>query len=798
MPVASITKKKCYHCGEDCVADNIRLEERIFCCEGCRMVYQIINQKGLCSYYDLNNNPGTSRRISVRKDKFAFLDDKKISRQLISFENEKQTRVTFYLPQIHCSSCLYLLENLYKLEEGIISSEVNFTRKEVAIAFLNEKMSLRKSAELLATIGYEPHITLHDLKGTNSPVDKNMIYKLGVAGFCFGNIMLMSFPEYLGIDASDAGLRTIFRWANFAFAVPVFLYAAFPFYNSAWQGLKQKFLNIDAPITLAILITFFRSAYEVMSKSGGGYFDSMAGIVFFMLIGRVLQDKTYRQLSFERDYTSYFPIAVSVLKNGKEIPTMLPDVKSGDTLLIHNEELIPADGILTKGKAFIDYSFVTGESLPASRDVGEILYAGGKQKGVNIEVLVVKEVAQSYLTSLWARSELRQTGQIDSLSFVHALARYFTYILFFLALVTAAYWWVHDASKIWSSVTAMLIIACPCALLLSNTFTNGNVLRILGRNHFYLRNANVIEDIAAADHIVFDKTGTLTATQEQDVVYEGKPLTVRQQIQIASLAMCSSHPLSRSLVKYLGVETKVVPEGFAETIGKGVEGLVQNTLIRIGSYEFVTGSTIPQRSGTAIYVSVENKVCGHYRFFNHYRKSIPALVKKLRREYKLSIISGDNDSEKETLKKLAGTDTVLSFYQKPEDKLEYVRSLQKAGAKVMMIGDGLNDAGALRQSDVGIAVAEQTNNFTPASDAIIEANELSNLSRFIFLCKANKKIIMASFILSIAYNIIGLFFAVQGILSPLIAAILMPCSSLSILLITFGSSNLLARWLKLK
>ncbi|MFI5187265.1 MAG: heavy metal translocating P-type ATPase, partial [Chitinophagales bacterium] len=508
------------------------------------------------------------------------------------------------------------------------------------------------------------------------------------------------------------------------------------------------------------------------------------------------QDKTYRQLSFERDYTSYFPIAICVLKDGKEISTSLPDIKLGDTLLIHNEELIPADGILTRGRAFIDYSFVTGESLPVLKEVGEIVYAGGKQTGGNIELLVVKEVTQSYLTKLWSRDEFKQNKENKNTSFVHALARYFTYILFSLVICTAIYWWINDTSKIWSAVTAMLIIACPCALLLSNTFMNGNVLRILGRNHFYLRNAQAIESIAAADCIVFDKTGTLTSTQERDIVYEGKALTQKQQKQIASLAACSSHPLSRVLSKSIGWDIKVVPAGFREITGRGIEGLVQNTLVKLGSYEFVTGLKTPPDS-TAVYVSFENKLRGCYHFNNHYREFVPGLIKKLNDQYRFSVVSGDNNSERENLEKLIGRDAMLLFNQKPEDKLHYIQSLQKKGGKVMMIGDGLNDAGALKQSNIGIAVAEQTNNFTPASDAIIEAKQLSKLDRFIYLCKANKNIVLASFVLSIVYNIIGLFFAVQGTLSPLIAAILMPSSSLSILLITFGSSNLLAKWMKL-
>ncbi len=786
----------CYHCGETCPDDKIHENEKKFCCQGCKMVFSILNQSELCEYYNLNENPGINQRVKIREDKFAFLDEEKIQIQLISFKDDNQIHVTFYLPQIHCSSCLYLLENIHQLEEGIVSSRVHFTRKEVDLVFQRSKTSLRKVAERLTSIGYEPYISLNDLKEKRPAIDKSMIYQIGIAGFCFGNIMLMSFPEYLGIDTSEIGLRNIFRWANLGLAMPVLLYSALPFYTSSWKSLKHKFLNIDTPIALAILITFIRSAYEIISGTGGGYLDSMTGIVFFMLAGRIIQDKTYRQLSFERDYNSYFPIAVSILKNEKEFHTTLPEIKPGDTLLIHNSELIPADGILTKGKAFIDYSFVTGESLPVLKDVGELVYAGGKQTEGNIEILVVKEVTQSYLTKLWNRDEFKNGNQEKSISFVHLLSRYFTYIVLSIAIATAVYWQINDNSKVWVSVTAVFIIACPCALLLSNSFTNGNILRILSRNHFFLRNAQTIEDIAKTTHIVFDKTGTLTTTQQHDIKYEGKTLTLYQHKQIAALASYSSHPLSKALAKHLLTENNIDVSGFKETTGHGIEGFVNNDLIKIGSGEFVASKSAPI-IGTSIFVSIENKYYGKFLFNNHYRDAIPALINKLKREYSLSVISGDNESEKNNLTKLLGKKATLLFHQKPEDKLLYIKRLQKKGEKVMMIGDGLNDAGALQQSDVGVVVAEQSNNFTPACDAIIEEKQLSKLTRFIYLCKANNNIVKASFVLSIAYNIVGVAFAVQGLLSPLVAAILMPSSSLSILLITFGSSSLLARRMKL-
>ncbi len=784
----------CYHCGEDCIDGFILHEEQSFCCEGCKTVYQLLNHNGLCDYYDLNANPGQSLRKPVRKDKFSFLEDDKIQQQLISFRNEEQTHINFYLPHIHCSSCLYLLENLHKLNRAVVRTTVNFSRKEVDIIFNHGHTSLREVAELLTNIGYEPYISLNQLKDKKPRLPRTMIYQLGVAGFCFVNIMLMSFPEYLGLESAEKHLQYAFRYLNLILALPVLLFSAQPFYESAWKSLQHRFLNIDAPIVLAIWVTFFRSIFEVLTDTGSGYFDSFAGIVFFMLIGRVLQDKTYQQLSFERDYTAYFPIAITVLREDKELPTALPDIKAGDTLLIHNEELVPADGILTRGKAFIDYSFVTGESLPVLKEMGEIIYAGGKQTGGNMELLVVKEVSQSYLTRLWNQGEDKSTEE-KGISFVHMLSRYFTYIVLTIAGISAIYWSIFDSSRIWPAVTAILIIACPCALLLSNSFTNGNILRILGRNKLYLRNAQAIEEMATIDHIVFDKTGTLTTTQQHDIAYEGEPLSKADRDAVSALASQSGHPLSKALVKELG-RNQLTVQGFRDHTGKGIEGMVNGVLYSLGSYAYLTAQE-GSSEGTRVYVAKGKRISGYFSFRNHYRDTVNELLRDLRTELKISVISGDNPGERQALEKLAGRNTTILFNQKPHDKLAYIQHLQSRGKKVMMVGDGLNDAIAMRESNLGIALAEDTNSFTPASDGIMESMQLGKLHRFIKLSRANRMIVMASFVMSIVYNIIGLSFAVQGDLSPLVAAILMPASSLSIIALTFSATNLTARWLKL-
>lgn len=388
--MVEIAEKKsiqCFHCGDKCKDESITFDDKVFCCNGCKTVYEILDQSSMCDYYSLDKAPGTKVNNQIGK-KFAFLDEEKIKNSLLKFQEGPISGVTFSIPSIHCASCIWLLENLHKLNAGIINCSIHFQNKELDIQF-DTRISLREVAELLSSLGYSPSITLNGKEITNNTVKKSLYYKLGIAGFCFGNIMMLSLPDYLSVfDKFSGEIKFLFSYLTLLLSLPVFLYSASDYFISSFNGLKNKIINLDMPIALALLAAFGQSIYEIISGVGPGYMDSLTGLVFFLLVGKWYQTKTYESISFDRDFKSYFPLAASKIIDGKEVYVSLEELQPGDMILVKNEEIIPADSIIMEGDGSIDYSFVTGESIPVSKNSGQQIFAGGRQVGKTIKVKI--------------------------------------------------------------------------------------------------------------------------------------------------------------------------------------------------------------------------------------------------------------------------------------------------------------------------------------------------------------------------------------------------------------------------
>lgn len=777
---------KCYHCGQSCTEEVLEMDEKQFCCFGCQTVYQILAENDLCEYYTYDKNAGINLRY-VSEESYGYLDEASVRKKILEFDSESFARVQFFVPAIHCISCLWLLENLKRIDPAIVKSEVNFAKKIVRIDFNPSLIKLSKLARTMASLGYAPQINLESTRVENTqPSVKALVAKLAIAGFCFGNIMLFSFPEYLGLDAQDASLRVVFSWLNILLAIPVLVYSAQDYFSAAWKSFAQKQINIDVPIAVGLVALFFRSFYDIISATGPGYMDSFSGLVFFLLIGRWFQSKTYESLAFDRDYKSYFPLAVNRLENEEWKPVVIYEIKKGDRLKIRSMEIIPADSILLDEEAFVDYSFVTGESRPVNINRGGFIYAGGRLVGRPVEMIVEKETSQSHLTSLWNDGAFAKPEESKYKKLIDLAARRFTWVVLGIALLTAVVWYILEPGQMWLVLTSVLMVACPCALALAAPFTYGSMLRVFGKQGFYLKNADVIERLGTVDAIVFDKTGTVTHGAGK-IKFVGT-LEEEEYAAIRLLTSASTHPLSNLISRSLSASCNKPIDGFREIPGNGIEGIIGNVLFKVGSAAFVGHAGEVDDPSAKVFVSLAGKVRGYFEIETTMRNSIGQLVSRLGNQV-VALLSGDHDSDRARMQTVFGASTQLLFDQSPHDKLHFVSDVQKTGKKVMMIGDGLNDSGALKQSDVGIALSDDQGVFTPACDGILTGNRLVDLDKFLALSKKATGILKTGFVVSFFYNLVALSVAVSGNLTPLVAAILMPISSISVVILTTWAVN---------
>jgi Cu+-exporting ATPase len=889
----------CHHCGTACGETAFTAAGKSFCCHGCQTVFELLAENGLGQFYELSADAGRRIENPADAEKYRFLDEPSVRARLVDFDDGKTTRVTLHLPAIHCVACVWLLENLFRLKPGIGQSRVNFARQEAIISFDPQQVELSAVAALLESIGYEPNLKLADLEGKrSSPVSRRLWLQLGVAGFVFGNTMLFSLPAYFGLDSlSGPTFRSLVGWLSLGLGVPVIVYSAADFFRNSWLSFQQRRMTIDVPIAVGIAVIFLQSAAEVISGRGEGYFDSLAGLTFFLLCGRVFQQKTYDRLAFDRDYRSFFPLSVIRIRDGgvsvelaRPHPSPLPrgegaarmaeltpqasltrtasrpaesksltgeiarrndilplpegegrgegepnavrnrravfptesvrpsseslltsaamaqveervslgQIGIGDRLVIRHGELIPADARVLGGEALIDYSFVTGESEPLAKAAGELLYAGGRQTGGALEVVTVKPVSQSYLTSLWNQDAFRKQKDDTFNTLTNRYSQRFTWIILGIALAAATFWAFVEPARALRSFTGVLIVACPCALALAAPFTLGAALRALARRNIFVRNTDALEALARVNTVVFDKTGTLTAAHGGKIVFTGAELSPDDATAIAVVARQSTHPLSRRLADELAAGRNTLPAvaEFREVAGHGVEARVNGRKIQLGSRRWLEGAgvAIPPEVGTAgstVWVAIAGEFRGVFTLGSALRPETDRLLKALAERHEIALLSGDNERDRQRFAGLFGPKAHLQFNQSPLNKLGFIRDLQQSGRTVMMVGDGLNDAGALRQSDVGVAVVEQVGSFSPASDVIMDATLVPRTAELLRFARQATLVVRLSFLISTLYNVVGLTIAASGNLAPVVCAILMPVSSVTVVAFAVG----LTRWL---
>lgn len=820
-PVSEAVHAACFHCGQPCPDERFAKSEKKFCCHGCLTVHELLTESGLEQFYELSKNPGVRIGAQPSRQRFAYLDEPALQQRLLDFTDGYQNRLTLHIPTIHCVACVWLLENLFRLHSGVCGSQVNFLRRDLHVTFAPDKLRLSELIALLASIGYEPLFTLGELdaKAVNHGGRRQWL-QMGIAGFSFGNIMLLSFPGYLGLDGwSGPLLHNLFGYLSLLLAFPVVVYSASDYWRAGYLAIRQRVLTLDVPIALGLAALYAQSAYEVLSGTGIGYLDSLAGLVFLLLCGRVFQQKTHSRLAFDRDYKCFFPLSVLRQTAEGEESVSLSNLRVGDRLTLRNGELLPADATLIGGLACIDYSFVTGESEPVTKWPGDYLYAGGRQVGGAIQVETVKAVSQSYLASLWNHETFQKNRENNLNTVTNRYSRRFTRIVVGIALTAGLFWLLRGQdTRGLKAFTSVLIVACPCALALAAPFALGTAQRWLAQVGIFLKNALVLERLAHVDSIVFDKTGTLTAAQAKTVSFHpaepqgdssspsSTPLSADEAALVCALAKPSTHPHALRIWDSLSTSVEiqrqkartspaeVLVTEFREIPGCGISGLVQGHRVQLGSQEWfeslgISCPTFSRPTSSTSSLAIDGTFRGWFALENLLREDARQLLSELAKDYELSLLSGDYPTERDRFRVLFGEGARLRFNQSPLEKLGFIQRLQASGRTVMMVGDGLNDAGALKQSDVGVAVVEQAGAFSPASDVILDAGQVPNLFRLMALARKTVRVVHWSFGISAAYNLIGLTIASAGTLSPLICAVLMPISSLTVILFACGVTS---------
>jgi Cu+-exporting ATPase len=713
-----------------------------------------------------------------RVDKYAFLDLPEIRARYVSFENKQQVRVTLSLPSIHCSSCIYLLENLQKIQAKILRVQVHFARKEAAI-IMTPEFELSELALLLNYIGYPPDFSKHEK--SKSKQDRTFLFQLGIAGFAFGSIMLWSTPDYFGLGKENPEFRDFTALLSFLASLPVLLFSARPYFISAYKALRSKSINLDVPITIGIIALYTQSVLQIFSWQGAGYMDSFAGFIFFLLIGKWFQNITYASLSFDRDFSSFFPVAIQRIKadQSKEI-VPVEKLRIGDVIEVRNEEIIPCDSELLSDETFIDYSFVTGEALPILIKKGTLVYAGGQVQGMASRMEVKASTNRSHLTQIWNETK-DKTPKNQLIRYQDRISRYFLVILLMIATISGIAWYFIDPSAIFRVVVAVLIVACPCALALSAPFTLGNAMRALGKAGLYLKNTSIVEALTSIDTIVLDKTGTLTDPTSYQISIQRNDLQQQEFDVFVNMAQHSTHPLSRALaLAYPDSKTLELAQ-IEEVKGQGIRAVFEHKTYLLGSANFVGEKHLGK--GSELFFKIDERIT-HLLFSSSWRITAIQSILESHGPANCYVLSGDQSQDKAELLQLGFLDAHLFFELSPQQKAVQIQALQKSGKQILYVGDGLNDVGALGCAEIGIALSEDMFRFTPSSDAILEAKALAQLPQLISIGRYAKRVLQICLAFSLSYNIFGLSIAISGQLTPLIAAILMPISSITIVLLS--------------
>ncbi len=812
----SAGESTCFHCGlpapaADRVAAWVDGEQRIFCCNGCRSVCEAIYAAGLEGFYQRTPEGLLLAPPPDLPKELKLYDLDEVQEEFVDALDETR-EINLLVEGIHCAACVWLIENSLQSDPAIPEARVNLSGRRLHVKWDNSRVKLSSILQRLGRIGYaavpfDPDTAEGSLQREN----RALLYRMAFAAFAMMNLLWVSIALYAGADQGE--YRGLFHWVGFALATPTLLYSGQPFFKGAWSGLKHLYLGMDLPIAIGASITYLYSVYVTVTGTHTGevYYDTVVNFLFVILVGRYLEAISKRQaVSATQRLLDLQPRVATLLQDGGERIVPIRSVKPGERVLVRPGEQIPVDGVIVEGSSAVDEAMLTGESEPVSKGVGDRVSAGTINRHGVLQIEVEGVLRNTALGRIIGLVEEAQASKAPIQRIADRIVPWFVAITLGLALATFGWWLGDGIEKALMAATAVLIITCPCAFGLATPMAIAVASGLGARHGILVKNGEVLETLSAIDHFVFDKTGTLTegeisvsAIITPDQAWHAgdseMPAALRGLLEkMAAVERYSEHPLARALQQRageVGVEPgRAAASGFENHPGFGVGATVGSQRILVGNRAWMARNGIEpvafleeaaqrlaEQGAGVLYCAMDGRLAAVLGVEDRIRADAPALIAALKREgIRLTLLTGDRRQTAEAIaRRLGGMEVIAEVL--PEEKDRAIARLQEGGARVAMVGDGVNDAPALVLADVGIALGSGTDVSIASADIVLISNELEKVRLAAALSRRTLRTIRQNIGLSVTYNLIMVPLAMAAFVTPLVAAVSMPVSSLLVI-----------------
>ncbi|RYZ02431.1 MAG: heavy metal translocating P-type ATPase [Myxococcales bacterium] len=784
----------CAHCASPLPAGKRGGSSPAFCCEGCRAVFELVHASGLSGYYRyLEPNGANVAPTVVSGRRYQELDDPSFRSQHVRSVPGEQEAAELLLEGVHCSACVWLVERVGRVVPGVTSSRLDLSRSVVELTWDPKQTSLSAIARGLSSLGYGAHAVGESLAKLVRVRDRELLLRLGIAGAAAGNVMLMALALYSGaFSGMESTYQALFRWASLGIATPAVFWCGAVFLRGGWAAVRTRAPHMDLPISIGILTGYVGGAVSTFSGRGEIYFDSLCTLIFLLLVGRYLQQSHHRRSTGQSELLLALAPQTARLVEGeveREVPANA--VAPGAVVRVGASERIPVDGVVLRGSASVDTSLLTGEPMPAEVGVSDRVYAGTTCQGGDLWLRTESAGTETRLGRLMASVADTQQRRAPIVRLADRVAGHFVLGILAVAAVTLGVWLHLNPGVAVDHTVALLVVTCPCALGMATPLAVSVALRRAAQGGVLFKGGEFVEELARPGVIVFDKTGTLTLGQPELLAWVGD---VEWQAPLRALEAHSGHPLARSIQRAFP-ENALRVEQLRDLPHGGITGSIDGRQLLVGSPALVQSELghlppwaeklVQTHAGaglTPVVLAASGVVRAVLAFGDRVRPEAKGQLAQLTKlGYVLEIASGDHQRVVDSVARELGIPVAAARGQmSPEAKLERVSKLRARGERVVMIGDGVNDAAAMAAATVGFAVHGGAETCLKAADVFATRPGLAPVYDAVLGSRRTLAAIRRGIVMSLAYNVVGVALAVMGVLSPLLAAILMPLSSISV------------------